>query len=129
MTRINVIPPRKLSDKHLIAEYRELPRIFGLIRAAQDRGESINDKRNPAQYVLGSGHVRFFYDKAGWLQCRQQELVNECLHRKFNITYTDTSKLLNGIRHRRRKNWEPSEADEALNIERINQRGGLRPYV
>ena len=28
MTRINVIPPAELSDQHLIAEYRELPRVL-----------------------------------------------------------------------------------------------------
>lgn len=29
MTRINVVPVTELTDKHLLAEYRELPRIFG----------------------------------------------------------------------------------------------------
>lgn len=28
MTRINLIPARELSDQHLLAEIRELPRIF-----------------------------------------------------------------------------------------------------
>lgn len=28
MTRINVIPVSELSDQHLIAEYRELPRVL-----------------------------------------------------------------------------------------------------
>jgi len=31
MTRINCAPKKELSDKHLAAEYRELPRIFGLV--------------------------------------------------------------------------------------------------
>jgi hypothetical protein len=40
MTRINCIDPALLSDKHLGAEYRELPRIFNLVRDAIKRGES-----------------------------------------------------------------------------------------
>lgn len=32
MTRINVIPVQLLSDQHLGAEYRELPRVFGAVR-------------------------------------------------------------------------------------------------
>lgn len=60
MTRINCIPPRELSREHLIAEYRELPRIFALVRAAIARGESPDDPRNPTSYTLGAGHVRFF---------------------------------------------------------------------
>ena len=28
MTRINVVPVKELSDQHLIAEYRELPRVI-----------------------------------------------------------------------------------------------------
>jgi len=28
MTRINLINPEKLTDQHLLAVYRELPRIF-----------------------------------------------------------------------------------------------------
>lgn len=32
MTRVNVIPVEELHDKHLIAEYREIPRIVNLVR-------------------------------------------------------------------------------------------------
>ena len=28
MTRINLIPVKELSDQHLIAEYREIPRVI-----------------------------------------------------------------------------------------------------
>jgi deoxyribonuclease (pyrimidine dimer) len=47
MTRINVVPPRELTRQHLIAEYRELPRVFGLVKKAAARGErpSLNRAR------------------------------------------------------------------------------------
>jgi deoxyribonuclease V len=32
MTRINLLPPSELADQHLLAEWRELPRIFGLVK-------------------------------------------------------------------------------------------------
>ena len=32
MTRINCVPVEELTDKHLGAEYRELPRLFGQIQ-------------------------------------------------------------------------------------------------
>ncbi|MBP7000765.1 pyrimidine dimer DNA glycosylase/endonuclease V [Amaricoccus sp.] len=38
MTRINVVPPEELSRAHLVAEYRELPRVFGMVRAMIARG-------------------------------------------------------------------------------------------
>lgn len=125
MTRINCIDPELLSDKHLIAEYRELPRIFNLIRKAQER----NDTKTLSTYRLGEGHVRFFYDKALYLQRRQQSLIDECLNRKFNIQYTDTSSLLDGIDPSRLNDWIPTAGDITINISRINERGGLRNEV
>ena len=126
MTRINCIDPELLNDKHLIAEYRELPRIFNLIRNANERNESPYDQRNPRQYVLGTGHVRFFYNKAKWLVERQKSLIAECLKRGFNVQYTDTSNLLDNVPPTWQGDWHPTNADKELNIRRINDRGGLR---
>ena len=80
MTRINCVPVQELTDAHLGAEYRELPRIFALARAAYLRGELPTDPRNPTEYTLGKGHVRFFYARLGWLRKRFLELVAECHH-------------------------------------------------
>src|SRR5690606_34959791 len=77
MTRINCIPPAELSGPHLVAEYRELPRVFALARAAIARGESPDDHRNPAEYRLGASHVRMFYSRLGYLARRQAALVEE----------------------------------------------------
>ncbi|CUW45036.1 endonuclease V [Brucella vulpis] len=77
MTRINCIPPAELTGPHLVAEYRELPRVFALVRAAIQRGEAPQDPRNPQQYTLGAGHVRFFYARLGYLAKRQAALIAE----------------------------------------------------
>lgn len=126
MTRINCIDPELLSDRHLIAEYRELPRIFALVRNAQDRGENPTDKRNPMQYKLGAGHVRFFYPRLRWLLSRQKALVVECLRRGFKIQYTQPDGLIDGIAEEWLGDWCPTDVDKQINIARINQRGGLR---
>jgi hypothetical protein len=126
MTRINCIDPALISDKHLGAEYRELPRIFNLVRDAIKRGESPSDRRNPSQYTLGTGHCRFFYSRLGYLQHRQRALIDECKRRGRAVNYSDTSGLLTGIPTEWLKDWTPTDRDVSINIDRINQRGGLR---
>ncbi len=37
MTRINCVPVEELSGPHLVAEYRELPRVFALAQRAATR--------------------------------------------------------------------------------------------
>ncbi len=78
MTRINVVPVKELCDKHLLAEYRELPRVFKLARVCYDA---------PSAYTLGSGHVKFFYNKLKWLDVRFAQLVLEMRKRGFNPRY------------------------------------------
>jgi len=126
MTRINVIHPSWLSDKHLGAEYRELPRVFGLVRAAAARGEHPHDKRNPQHYVLGTGHVRFFYPRLSYLVERYKALCEECRKRGRAVNYGSADALVAGIHSSWLGGWTPSEADVALNVFRINDRGGLR---
>lgn len=125
MTRINCVPPSELTGKHLVAEYRELPRVFKLMKAAQDRGERIDDKRNPTEYVLGTGHVRFFYNKGLYLVRRQKALVAEMLERGYNPSYTDPASLLpDGLSLNRIMDWTPTEEALRINRARINSRLG-----
>ncbi len=81
MTRINVgIPPIELTNKHLIAEHRELKRIPNVVAKGRCNLNNI-----PTQFTLGKGHVSFFYDKLGYLKDRYVGLYNECLNRGFNV--------------------------------------------
>ncbi|MBV0892473.1 pyrimidine dimer DNA glycosylase/endonuclease V [Paracoccus sp. Z118] len=122
MTRINCIPPQELSGPHLVAEYRELPRIFTLVRAAIARGETPGDPRNPAEYRLGAGHVRFFYPRLGYLARRQAALVAEMLARGYAPGFTETAHLLDGIAPEWCGDWRPSPEAMALNRARIAER-------
>jgi hypothetical protein len=114
-----------LTDKHLIAEYRELPRIFTLVRRAVERGESINDARNPVEYVLGAGHCRFFYDKLGYLAFRHNFICFEMENRGFkNDLYLFWQDYQEDIPIVWWGDWLPTEAALRLNRARIAERLG-----
>jgi deoxyribonuclease (pyrimidine dimer) len=120
MTRINCVPAAELHTKHLVAEYRELPRVFAQAAAAHARGEKPDDKRNPRHYVLGTGHVRFFYDKLGYLDSRFDELVAEMVKRGYkpNFLSAPASRLPSEWL----KQWAPSVVDLTINRKRIADR-------
>mgnify|MGYP003645284478 CR=1 FL=1 len=81
MTRINVgIQPVELSNQHLIAEHREIKRIPNCITKGKYNMEGIPDK-----FKLGTGHVKFFYNKLLYLKNRYISLYNECIKRGFNV--------------------------------------------
>lgn len=92
MTRINVVPLSELTIKHLVAEYRELPRIFTLAR----RYSHPSEIDIPPVYTLGKGHMKFFCDKLGWLVARQQILIDEMKARGYNPQF-GVDNLLDGI--------------------------------
>ena len=59
MTRINCgIPPCELTDKHLMAEHREIKRIPNCIKKGR-----YSMTGQPEVFTLGKGHVKFFYNK------------------------------------------------------------------
>ena len=123
MTRINVVQVKSLTTKHLVAEYRELPRIFALAYAASIRGELWNNSI-PEDYTLGRGHVLFFYDKLLYLSRRHQELVNEMLKRGYKPNFKDDLFLVwkDRIPVEYWGNYKPTKHALKINIERINKR-------
>ena len=114
MTRINVIDPRDLTDQHLMAEYRELPRVFALSRAALDRNVNV-----PKNYTMGAGHVKFFYDKTPWLVQRHSLIVNELKRRGYNLGFTLSLVPVEGYPP---SDWSPSPVDVEVNMERLRLR-------
>jgi deoxyribonuclease (pyrimidine dimer) len=83
MTRINAtIKPSQLCDQHLLAEYRELPRIFTL---ANKKSASNSFEELPEKFTLGKGHVKFFYDKLYFLATRYEEIVKELQKRGYTL--------------------------------------------
>lgn len=84
MTRINLLHPKFLCDQHLLAEHRELTRIPNSILSGK---YSLEGKHIPTSYVLGTGHVTFFFNKIDFLFERYLQLHQECLNRNFAVTW------------------------------------------
>lgn len=122
MTRINCIPVQELTDKHLGAEYRELPRLFNQIRKAIERGESPDDPRNPTEYKLGKGHTRFFYNKVAWLWDRYEDLVYECVARGRVVNFPNVPKFVPDFPDEWWGTWESTPEAMELNRQRIKER-------
>ena len=116
MTRINCgIPPAELTDKHLLAEHRELKRIPNAVRT----GKAVI-KNIPQTFRLGEGHVKFFYDKMQYLRKRQQSLYEECRRRGFNVT--DFREAFADIPLELWNDYRPTKNDKALIRARITER-------
>lgn len=110
MTRINCVPVSELTDKHLLAEYRELPRISKAARVCPDA---------PAEYKLGAGHVKFFYDKGEYLRKRfEEQIVPEMQARGFTTNYTIYRPHPAGLN----QDWIPTAEAQAINRKRIKER-------
>lgn len=85
MTRINAfIPVEDLSNKHLIAEHREIKRIPNHVAK---HFKKLSLARIPKQFTLNTGHVTFFFDKGEFTYKRYIQLYEECKKRGFNVTY------------------------------------------
>lgn len=85
MTRINLISTKKLADQHLMAEYRELPRIFTYVKKY-----GIPDNNDiPDKYKFGKGHIKFFSNKLKFLSDRYSKIVDELKRRNFDISFEE----------------------------------------
>lgn len=119
MTRINIIPPAELCDQHLLAEYRELTRIPNRVKRRIEEGKIEPPSHQPQHYVLGEGHVLFFYDKLKFLRRRYLDLHAECVARGFNVT---PRWPMMPYREEVWKDYEPDLTARMLNRERISER-------
>ena len=122
MTRINVVPPASLTDRHLLAEYRELPRVFGLVAKAVARGETPETVGAPPRYVLGAGHVKFFYARLEWLRRRFEALVRELRRRGFAPTFASVPAFVAAIPREWHGDYRPTRAAIGIARERIAAR-------
>lgn len=121
MTRVNIVPVAELHPKHLVAEYREIVRVFALVRNRLVKGP-INKSIIPPKYVLGAGHVTFFFDKLQFILERYHQLINEMVERGYNPNPITDNFLVEGIEKSFFGNYQPTEEALALNRQRILDR-------
>lgn len=121
MTRINVVNPSELSQQHLCAEYREIARLPGNLKAWLNRkSKKPCFSEIPSQYVLGTGHVKFFFNKMKFLESRFEAIVAEMIRRGYNPKYTDSSIFKTSETFY--KDYAPTQEAVELNRERIRER-------
>lgn len=128
MTRINCVPVETLHDKHLTAEQHEITRVYRQAYEARFRAYP-NDFVQPyKEYVLGTGHVTFFYDKLWYIAIRHAQIVNEMLDRGFKATIIEGHRVWLDIAKRESKyarlwnKWEPTQKAMFINQRRIDER-------
>lgn len=117
MTRINVgVKPEELPDKLLLAEHREITRIPNAIKSGRAILSNI-----PAAFTLGTGHVKFFYNRLAYLSHRYEALYAECCKRDFNVTYKGEAFELLPISLW--KGYLEKDVDRKMIVERIKSKG------
>lgn len=122
MTRINVVDPKELSTKHLVAEYREIMRLPGnLAKSLNRKGKKFDLKEIPETYTLGTGHVKFFYDKMYFLEKRFNSIVQEMLDRGYNPVYQKLG-IFSRCDEQFYNDYTPTVEAIELNVKRIKER-------
>lgn len=111
------IPPKQLSRQHLLAEHREIKRIPNAVRLGRANMNNI-----PAQFTLGTGHVKFFYNKLGYLFNRYSAIYWECLNRGYDVEYYGLAWDGVDYTHELWGNWEPTQADIELIKQRLKEK-------
>ncbi|ADB81626.1 endonuclease V N-glycosylase UV repair enzyme [Enterobacter phage CC31] len=126
MTRINLTLVSELADQHLMAEYRELPRVFGAVRKHVQNGKKLKDFKISSVFILGTGHVTFFYDKLEFLHKRQINIIAECLKRGFKIQDT-TAQDISDIPVEWRNDYIPTSDALKISQARLDEKIAQRP--
>lgn len=127
MTRINLIDPSHLTKRHLIAEYKEITQFLHNVKKS-------NLKDLPKNFTMGTGHVKFFYNKGEYIFDRFCSLKEELIKRSIKIDEEKFSDRLNEILNsfdpnRGYNNYKPCKLDYLIVIERIKLRINEKPHL
>ena len=125
MTRINVVEPHMLTNKHAMAEYKEITRPFNKAMKHAIAGKLPTDIKIPNSYCMGTGHESFFFDKLLYIQLRHQQLFNHLLALGYDVERTKCDaiqKEMNIARHSYPawfNMWHSEQQDRYLNMARL----------
>ena len=110
-----------LPDQHLIAEYRELPRVIK---------QNMNLKDAPEKYCLGKGHMKWGRKHSLFCLKRFKDICEEMSYRglTINYPYDELERYYNKNCPDNIKNdYTPTGNDLKLSKERIIQKILLKP--
>lgn len=77
-------------------------------------------KEIPEKYTLGTGHVKYFFNKFGYLKSRFEQLVSEMERRGYHPKFKDSS--IFNQEERWMGNYTPTPEAIEINRQRINER-------
>ena len=121
MTRINVVPVTELTDKHLVAEYREIMRLpKNLNKSLNRKNKPFSMDEIPDNYTMGKGHVKFFYNKFLFLENRFKALLKEMHNRGFTTNFIDSS--IFHVDSIYMNDYKPDNRALSINRQRIKER-------
>ena len=140
MTRINLVDVKHLTDKHLLAEYKEITRPFNkVINRINKFGfvKALDDVTISSSYVLGTGHESFFFDKLHWLWWRYFDLFEELNKRGFNIDEVKFKNIAVDLKRKLEKTkywndwneYKPTPEEIYLNMSRLCKRSNLQSVI
>lgn len=128
MTHINLVEPAHLTNKHLVAEYCDIPHIFAAVAKLHGQGETPSCVEIPPQYDLDKGHCRFFYNKLHWLLARFQTILDELLKRGYHMDVQQANAIVTAAQELP-VYWfgvyKPEPEDIYLSMARICKRSGI----
>jgi deoxyribonuclease (pyrimidine dimer) len=130
MTRINSdLDPKNLKRMHLVAELREITMIPAALRRSIE-ARTAEDIHNgiPKDFTLNKRHVTFFYNKLKFLIKRFNKLADEMERRGYSPDRTRIE-AFDGFDKQWYGDWESSDKDDEIVIERINFRISQKPHL
>jgi deoxyribonuclease (pyrimidine dimer) len=113
-----------LADQHLIAELKEINQLAG---GLSNTLAGVQEKEIPETFRLGSGHVKFFYNKGMYLSKRFDLLKQEMSDRGFKPTAAFTNVWRERNRPELFKDWAPNEKDYSVIKERLLEKVQSKP--
>ena len=120
LTRINLLNVEFLTNQHLLAEHREIKRIPNVIKSGKYNLDNI-----PSSYTMGTGHVKFFYNKLKYLYERYEYIHRECLNRGFDVTYY--GECFDNLPSELYNDYEPTFQECFISLQRINEKIAENP--
>lgn len=131
MTRINLVHPQHLTQRHLNAEYKEITHFLWCVRRRADNEQDLSDI--PEKYTLNKGHCLFFYDKGEYIDKRLCALKDEIVARGGNLDvdlfHIRRRKVLDAYPAKWYNDYEPDEHAFSLVISRIGTRIEQKPHL
>lgn len=129
MTRINLVPVEDLKNKHLLAEYREMPMVPASLNRTLKSKKGLVRSRISKKYTLNAGHVYFFYDKGKFLDDRYSRIVEEMKKRGWN---PDPNRIFPATIFKENNlygDYEPSNDEINISNNRIQLRINQKPHL